>query len=95
MNESQINPSEAVIVDFANQHNAMLKACCQIAELDLPAIVRTLEQALLNSGNVSLEPAQADARERLKENISVARLALEIHREVKRQLRARRGVAWQ
>ena len=83
------------MLQFLDQHNAMLKACSQIADLDLPSILRTLEQALMNAGDRPLEPAQADARERLKENIAVARLALEIHREVKRQLRARHQIAWQ
>lgn len=97
MGESYPNASQGAMLRFADQHNAMLGACCQIADLDLPAIVRTLEQSLVNAGNCPLKPVDEDARERLKENIAVARLALEleIHREVKRQLRARHQIAWQ
>ena len=95
MDGSQTNASQAAMLRFADQHNARLKACCQIADLDLPAIVRTLEQLLVNPGNRPLKSVEEDARERLKENITVTRLALEILREVKRQLRARHQIAWQ
>lgn len=91
MDESHNNASQAAMPRFALQHNAMLKACCQIADLDLPPIVRTLEQSLVNAANGPLKPVEEDARE----NIAVARLALEFHREVKRQLRARHQIAWQ
>ena len=87
-------PNEEMTL-FADQHNAMLKCCCQIADLDVPSVIRTLERALVSAGDGPLESEQEEARQRLKENIAVARLALEIHREVKRQIRRRYRVAWQ
>ena len=88
------NPTEEMTL-FANQHNTMLQCCCQIADLDIPWVIRKLEGALITTGDGPLEPEQEEARQRLKENIAVARLALEIHRELKRQIRTRYKMAWQ
>ena len=95
MNERQTKNPEDRTSRLANQHNAMLRCCSEIADLDIPAIVRILEGALAAAGDGALDPQQEDARQRLKENIAVARLALEIHREVKRQIRSRYNAAWQ
>jgi hypothetical protein len=95
MNEPQTRRSQEQIRFLADQHNAMLKYCSQIAELDIPAVVRALERALAAAGDGALVTHREEARQRLKENLTVARLALEIHREVKRQIRCRYNAAWQ
>jgi hypothetical protein len=95
MSELQSKNSGEQIGLLADQHDAMLKCCAQIADLDIPTVVRTLERALAVAGEGPLDSQQDEARQRLKENITVARLALEIHREVKRQIRARYNVSWQ
>jgi hypothetical protein len=80
---------------FADNHNAMLKYCSQIADLDIPSVLGTLEGTLATTGDGPLNSEGEQARQKLKENITIARLALEIHREVKRQIRSRYNVAWQ
>ena len=95
MNEPQPKHSGEQIRLLAHQHNAMLKYCSQIVDLDIPAVVQTLERALAVAGDGPLDPQHDEARQRLKENLTVARLALEIHREVKRQIRSRYNLSWQ
>ena len=73
----------------------MLKYCSQIADLDIPSVLRALEGTLAAAGDWRLDSEGEQAQQKLKENVTVARLALEIHREVKRQIRSRYRVAWQ
>jgi hypothetical protein len=94
MNEPQAKSSEEQFRLLADQHNAMLKRLSNRRFGYSNSGPRAGASARRCRGR-PLDPQQEEARKRLKENLTVARLALEIHREVKRQIRSRYNLGWQ
>jgi len=87
---SSTTMSETALERCIRQHDAMLRFCRKIADLEIPAILRLLTEidAALREGTASIE--QFRVRRLLEDNLAIARLALEIHAEVNRRSKQRR-----
>ena len=85
MDASQViqNPRELTI--FEHQHDKMLHLCAQIADLNMPAVVRTLARMRELAGEAPADAERDHRRQMLEENLSLALRAVEIHAEVRRQ----------
>jgi len=77
------NPRERMI--FEHQHNRMLQLCSEIADLNMPALVRTLAKMRALAGEGSTNADDDRERQVLEENLALALRAIEIQAEVRRQ----------
>ena len=67
-----------------DQHDEMLRYCLRIAEMDIPAILKMLDQLDAKFRQCSgVDHSQMD--ELIDDNIVIARMALAIHAEVNRR----------
>lgn len=89
MDATQLRMSEQELIGFTNQHNAMLHLCSQLANLNVPELIRVLNGMYTAASDGPPGSGQDHTRKMIEDNLVVARLALEIHGEVNRQIRSR------